>query len=218
MARFEVIEEENTRYVLAILQDEEVRAEAGALAYFHGDIKMRARIPSPLQMLRASISEEAAIRPVFSGTGRVVLESSPGGFHVFEINEKPWILERGSYWASESGVSIGISREKVLNSFWSGTGLIEYYTLAAGRGKVVLNSPGPVEEIDLGEEEFACDGHKVIARSSRVQYWLRRPSNSIVSSWLTGEKMLRVYRGPGRILVSPAVYWNEALLKAVRKS
>lgn len=218
MAQFEVVEQENIRYVRAFLQNEEVRAEAGALAYFRGDIKMRAGIPSALQLLRASISEEAAIRPVFAGTGEVVLESSSAGYYIFEINEKPWVLERGAYWASESGVDISIVRERISNSFWAGDGLIEFYTLARGRGKVVLNAPGPVEEVELGEEEFACEGQKVVARSSRVKYSLRRPSDSILSSWLSGEKTLRIYRGPGRILVSPLSYWNEVLLKAVRKA
>lgn len=218
MAEFEVVEEENTRFVRALLKNEEIRAEAGALSYFRGDIRMRARVPSPAQWLRASISEEAAIRPVFTGTGEVVMEATSAGYHIFEINEKPWVLERGAYWASESSVDIGIVRERIMTSFWTGNGLIDYLTLARGRGKVVLNSPGPIEEMELGDEEFACEGHKVIARSSRVQYSLRRPSDSFLSSWISGETMLRVYRGPGRILVSPSSYWNEVLLKAVART
>ncbi|MGZ3387885.1 MAG: AIM24 family protein, partial [Isosphaeraceae bacterium] len=83
--------------------------------------------------------------------GTIVLQASLGGFHAFEINEKSWILERGSYWASEASVGLSVHREKVWTSFWLGEGLIEFQTKVTGHGKVVLNSSGPVEEIELGD-------------------------------------------------------------------
>ena len=90
-----------------------------------------------------------------------------GGFHAFEIYGEPWILERGSYGASESAVELSLYREKAWTSFWLGEGLIGFQTKVAGRGKVVLNTCCPVEEIDLRDEEIAVEGPLVIARSSR---------------------------------------------------
>jgi uncharacterized protein (AIM24 family) len=218
MAEFEIQAEQNTRYVKAVLHDESIRVEAGALAYMRGNITMSASIPSALTFLRSTLSNEAAVRPTFTGTGDVYLESSLGGFHAFEMNEKPWILEHGVYWASEASVDVGVHREKVWNSFWTGEGLIDFQTKISGHGKVVINTTGPVEEIDLGDEELAVEGKLVIARSSRVNYLVRRPSRSRISSWLSGEHLLRVYRGPGRILLCATPYWSQFLVDKTRKT
>jgi uncharacterized protein (AIM24 family) len=216
MAEFQIVAEENTHFVRAVLKGEAIRAEAGALSYMRGDIKMVAPIPSPLTMVRASLSSEAAVRPTFTGTGEVYLEASLGGYYAFEIHEKPWILERGAYWASEASVELSLHREKALTSFWLGNGLVDFQTKVAGVGQVVLNAAGPVEEIDLGDEELAVEGDLVIARSSRVTFSVRRPSRGFVSSWLSGEKLLRVYKGPGRILMSATPYWGKMLIGARR--
>jgi uncharacterized protein (AIM24 family) len=146
----------------------------------------------------------------------VFLEPSLGGYYALQVNENPWILDRGAYWASEASVSVEVHREKVLNAYWTGAGFIDFHTRVSGQGKVVLNAPGPVEEIDLGDEELAVEGHAVIARSSRVKFYVRRPSRGFISSWLSGEKLLRVYRGPGRILLANTPYWSELLLKTTR--
>jgi uncharacterized protein (AIM24 family) len=212
MADFQIVAEENTHFVRAVLKGEAIRAEAGALSYMRGDVSMVAPIPSPMSLIRASLSSEAAVRPTFTGTGEVYLEASLGGYYAFEIHEKPWILERGAYWASETSVELSLYREKALTSFWLGNGFVDFQTRVAGRGRVVLNAAGPVEEIDLGDEEIAVEGALVIARSSRVAFSVRRPSRGWVSSWLSGEKLLRVYRGPGRILMSATPYWGKMLL------
>jgi uncharacterized protein (AIM24 family) len=216
MADFEIETRENIRFVRAVLRDEAIRTEAGALSYMRGAVSMSAPIPGPLTLLRASLSAEAAIRPTFRGTGEVFLEPTLGGYYALQVNEKPWILDRGAYWASEAGVSVEVYREKIMNAYWTGAGFIEFHTRVSGKGKVVLNAPGPVEEIDLGEEELAVEGRAVIARSSRVGFHVRRPSRGFISSWLSGEKLLRVYRGPGRILLATTPYWSELLLKTTR--
>lgn len=216
MAEFEIVAEENTHFVRAILKDESIRTEAGALSYMRGNVSMHAPLPGPLSLMRASLSSEAAVRPTFTGTGEVYLEASLGGYYAFEIHEKPWILERGAYWASESTVELSVHREKAWTSFWLGEGFVDFQTKVAGNGRVVLNAAGPVEEIDLGDEEIAVEGGLVIARSSRVSFSIRRPSRGIVSSWLSGEKLLRIYRGPGRILMTTTPYWGKMLLGSRR--
>jgi uncharacterized protein (AIM24 family) len=217
MQDFEIETLENIRYVRAVLRDEAIRTEAGALSHMRGAISMSTPIPGPLSLMRASLSAEAAVRPIFRGTGDVYLEATLGGYYALQVNEKPWILDRGAYWASEASVSLQVHREKIMNAYWTGAGFIEFHTRVSGKGKVVLNTPGPVEEIDLGDEELAVEGHAVIARSSRVHFSVRRPSRGRLSSWLSGEKLLRVYRGPGRILLASTPYWSELLLKTARE-
>jgi uncharacterized protein (AIM24 family) len=53
----------------------------------------------------------------------------------------------------------------------------------------------------------------VIARSGSVRYVLRRPAKSLIGSWISGERLLRVFEGPGRILAAPTPYWGAFLLE-----
>ena len=141
MAAFEVCELQGMRWVQIRLRDETVSAEAGALSHMQGDIRVNVRLPSPLSALKSIISNEALVRPSYTGTGVINLESSMGGYHPFELTGESWILENGAYWASEGGVDLGLHREHVWTSFWAGEGFIDYQTQLSGYGRVVLNAP-----------------------------------------------------------------------------
>jgi uncharacterized protein (AIM24 family) len=215
MAEFTVMEDEGVRFVQVRLCDDTVRIEAGALASWRGRISLRAAIPSIGTLVKSSLSDERAVRPTLTGTGQVLLESSVGGFHVFHTGGEDWILERGAYWASDDEVRVGAYRERVLNVVFAGDGLIDYATRVSGAGQVVLNARGPTEEITLGQDEiYACEGRGVvIARTLRVAYSIRRPARSLIGSWISGERSLRVFAGPGRIIVAPIPYWRAFLLE-----
>ena len=165
MAEFKVCELEGMRWVQIEIRNETVRAEAGALSYLQGDIRITAKPPSPLSALKSAISNEALVRPSYTGTGTINLESSLGGYHPFEVAGQSWILENGAYWASEGGVQLGLHRERVWTSFWTGEGFIDYQTKVSGSGRVVLNAPGPVEEVTLKNERLMVEGKLVLART-----------------------------------------------------
>jgi uncharacterized protein (AIM24 family) len=215
MADFEICELEGMRWVQIRIRDETVRAEAGALSHMQGDIRVNVRLPSPLGALKSIISDEALVRPSYTGTGVINLESSMGGYHPFEVAGDSWILESGAYWASEGGVELGLHRERVWTSFWSGEGFIDYQTKVSGYGRVVLNAPGPVEEVTLKGERLMVEGKVVLARTEGVDY-LRRRVSALVPSLLSGEPVMRVYRGTGKALVCWTPYWNQYVIDMIR--
>jgi uncharacterized protein (AIM24 family) len=214
MSEFHVETLEGQRFVRIVIRDEAVRAEAGALSYMRGKIIVDAHIPGVGSAIRSMISDEPVIRPRYQGSGEIFLNSSFGGYHVFEVGDEAWILESGAYWASEDSVMLGLHRERMLTSWFAGDGLIDYQTKVAGRGKVVLNAQGPVEEIELGEESISVEGKVVIARTAGVGYRIRRPTRSLLGFWLSGEQFVRTYTGPGRVLLAWTPYWNERLYRA----
>jgi uncharacterized protein (AIM24 family) len=206
MATFEIQQGQFQRWVKITLGNEAVRAEAGALSYMRGDIKVDTPLPSLGSIIKCSIADEPLIRPRYVGTGEVYLASSFGGYHTVEIAGRPWILENGAYWASDNSVQIGLHRESMVTSFWAGEGFIDYQTKVSGTGRVVLNAAGPVEEIDLGHETISVEGKLVIARTADVGYRVVRPTKSLLSYWLSGEDYLRQYRGPGKVLLVSTPY------------
>jgi uncharacterized protein (AIM24 family) len=214
MAKFEVHELEGSRYVDITLENETVRAEAGALCCMTGNITLDSRlIPSIGGLIKSLLAEESVHRPTYTGTGVVSLESSYGGFHVLELNDEAWILEKGTYWASEGNVDVTFHRESILNSLWAGEGLIYLQTMVHGHGKVVITSPGPIEEITLKTgKNFVAEGKYVVGRTADVSFKLRRATKSFLGKYTAGEGLVREYGGPGRILLNPTPYWRYRML------
>ncbi len=216
MAEFKVCELQGMRWVQIEIQNETVRAEAGALSHMQGNIRITARPPSPLSALKSAISNEALVRPKYTGTGTINLESSLGGYYPFEVAGQSWILENGAYWASEGGVQLGLHRERVWTSFWAGEGFIDYQTKLSGYGRVVLNSPGPVEEVTLKNERLMVEGKLVLARTEGLDYRLRR-ATTLIQSLFAGEARLRVYEGTGKALVCWTPYWNRYVMERIAR-
>ena len=86
MAEFKVHHLEGTQYVDAHLNNETIRAEAGALCYLNGDITIHSRlVPSIGGLVKSLLADEAVYRPTYTGTGVITLEATLGGFHVLDL-------------------------------------------------------------------------------------------------------------------------------------
>jgi uncharacterized protein (AIM24 family) len=214
MARFEVHNLEGSHYVDIILENEMVRAEAGALCCMTGDITLESRLlPSVGGLIKSLLADEAIYRPTYTGTGIVTLESSFGGFHVLELAGETWILESGAYWASDGSVNVSFHRESILTSLWAGEGFVYLQTKVSGHGKVAVTTRGPVEEIALEPgKKFVAEGKYVIGRTAGVSLKIRRATKSYLGRFTAGEGWVRVYEGTGRILLNPTPYWRYRLL------
>lgn len=208
MAKFEIQQSQFQRWIKITIDNETVRAEAGSLSHMRGHIQVDTPLPSVGYAIKCQISDEPLIRPRYQGTGEVYLTSTFGGYHVFDVAETPWILENGAYWASENSVELGLYREAMMTSFWAGEGFIDFQTKVSGRGRVVLNAKGPVEEITLGNETISVEGKLVIARTADVSYRVARPTKSLFSYWLSGEDYHRQYKGPGKVLLVTTPYFR----------
>ena len=213
MAEFKVVELEGTRYVEIHLRHEMVRVEAGALSYLSGDIHIHSQLfPSIGGLFKSLLAEEAVYRPTYTGTGIITLESSLGGFHVLDLQGESWILERGTFWAAEGSVDVNFHREHFYTSMWAGEGPVYLQTRVRGEGRVVLSTRGPVEEVRLGEgRKVAAEGKYVIARTGDVTFEVQRSTKNFLGRFTSGEGLLRVYEGEGKVLLNPAPYWRYRL-------
>ena len=217
MATFDVLEQEGMRLVRITIDDETVRAEAGALSHLRGAIEVNAPLPSLGQGIRSILSDEAIIRPRYTGTGEIYLTPSLGGYHILELEQDAWILEDGAYWASDGGIELGLHRERMITSFWAGEGLIDFQTMVQGTGRVVLNTIGPVEEVVLHGGRIGAEGKQIIARTAGLSYAVRRPIRSLIGYYLSGEHSLRTYFGVGKVILTTAPYLNQRLLSALER-
>jgi uncharacterized protein (AIM24 family) len=212
MAEFSITNAEGISYVSILLDDETIRAERGALNYLRGDIRIDARLPPVGGIIKRVLAEQSVIRPRYTGSGEIHLECSVGGFHIFDLDDTPWILEKGAYWASDGEVELSVFRETVLTSLFSGEGFVALQTRVSGQGKVVLKSRGPVQEMQLKNDRMVVDGPYVLARTEGIKHRVRRSARSPITSLLSGERRLRVYEGSGTLLLSAYPYWRFMLL------
>jgi uncharacterized protein (AIM24 family) len=213
MAVFEVKEVEGVHYVDMTLDNETVRAEAGALSYLNGDIKIHSKlIPSIPSAIKSVLALQAIYRPTYTGTGVVTLLSSLGGFHIMDLDDENWILERGTYWASEGSIDVSFHRVDFWTAYLAREPIIYLQTRVKGRGKVAVRTRGPIEELTLAEDQkVAVDGKSVIGWSSDVRFRVRRPTDNFFGKLTAGQGRLRVFFGPGRVLLNPAPHWRYRL-------
>ena len=194
MARFEMHEVEGVHYVDIILDNETVRAEAGALSYLNGNISVHSKlIPSIPSAIKSVLAMQAIYRPTYTGTGVVTLLSSLGGFHIMELQDESWILERGTYWASEGSVDVSFHRVDFWTAYRAREPIIYLQTRIRGSGKV------------------AVDGKSVIGWSSDVRFRIRRATDNFFGKFTSGQGRMRVFFGPGRVLLNPAPNWRYRL-------
>ncbi len=122
----------------------------------------------------------------------------PGDLTSFECSESAsWIIQKGSWIASEGGVTTDAKWGGFNNLFGSEGGFMIF---ASGRGKLVVGCYGALEAWDLqaGETLTVDTGHMVAYQSS-VTMTLRKVTGGIVQTFKSGEGLVFDFTGPGRV-------------------
>ena len=209
MADFATREVEGMRQVVITLYDETVRARRGALSNMRGKIDFTPRLPGSGDLFRWLFTRESRIRPFYTGSGKILLQPSLTGYHVFDVADRErWILEPGVYWASEGSVALDFTREPMFASLWAGDGLLNWKTTMTGPGRVAINAPGPVETIDIDDAELKVQGRLVLGRTDGLKFSSQR-SARFPRNLISGQQRMRVFTGTGKVLVSWTPYWNQ---------
>jgi uncharacterized protein (AIM24 family) len=214
MAEFTIREVEGMRQVCVEVANETIRTRRGALSNMRGALAVKAPLPGLRDLLRSLFVDEARIRPSYTGTGTVVLESSLAGYHVIDLKNERWILEPGVYLASEGDVRLGLFRERMWPSLWAGDGLFVFKTTVEGVGRVAINTPGPVEVVDIEGTDLKVQGRLVLGCTGGLVFSSQHISG-FFRSLLIGQKRLRVLSGTGKALVCWTPYWNQHLYESV---
>ena len=114
-------------------------------------------------------------------------------------------IEDGLFLACDETVGMRVTaRSNFSSAVAGGEGL--FNTTLTGKGVAVLESPAPAEELlvfDLQNDVLKIDGNMAIAWSQTLQFTVERSSRSLIGSAASGEGLVNVYRGTGRVLVAP---------------
>ena len=188
-----------------------VTVQAGSMQWMIGDVNASSGIKGVGDFigksLRSTVTKETAVKPEYHGTGMIVLE--PTYKYIILIDVGAWngsiVLEDGYYLASEASLQHKIAtRSSFSSAVAGGEGL--FNLSLKGDGVVALESPvarNELIEIDLVDDELKIDGSFAIAWSGSLKFTVERSTSSLVGSAVSGEGLVNVYRGTGKVLMAP---------------
>ena len=197
------------RQVLCKLDNSTVKLQAGAMQWITGDVEMDSGVSGAKdffgKLVKGAVTGESAVKPLYTGTGCVMLEPTYNFLLIEDVASwgKGIVLDDGLFLACEGNIQESINkRSDVATALLSGEGI--FNLTLSGNGFCVLESPVPREELvefELDNDVLKIDGNMAIAWSSSLQF----TTKSIVGSTLSGEGVVNVYRGTGKVLVAPTM-------------
>ena len=189
-----------------------VMLQAGAMQWMLGDVNVKTGVKGVGDLfgkaLRGKVTGESAIKPEYVGTGIVVLE--PTYRHIILEDVSAWgpsgiVVEDGMFLACSDTVKHSVQmRSNVSSAVGGGEGL--FNLCMSGSGVAALESHVPRDElviIDLADDVLKIDGHMAVAWSGSLSFTVERTTASLVGSAASGEGLVNVYRGTGRVMMSP---------------
>lgn len=199
------------RQALITMEDTAYTISSGAMQWMAGNIKAAADVKGFGDFLKKSVkgavTKESAVKPRYEGSGYLMLEPTYRYLFIEEIGDwgSGMMLEDGLFLACNSSLEQKVvSRSNFSSAALGNEGL--FNLTLQGHGLAVLESPVPREElieIELNNDEIRIDGSYAIAWSSSLEFKVEKSTKSLIGSAVSGEGLVNVYRGTGRILMAP---------------
>lgn len=202
------------RQVVCDLSKSNVTLQSGAMQWMVGNVNATTGLKGVGDFfgktLRGSVTGESAIKPEYTGDGTLVLE--PTYKHILLVNVKDWngsiVLDDGLFLACESTLKHkAVMRSNVSSAVAGGEGLFNLGI--QGSGVLCLESFCPKEElieITLDNDVLKVDGNMAIAWSGSLNFTVERSGKTLIGSAASGEGLVNVYRGTGKVLLAPVRY------------
>ncbi len=199
------------RQVICDLSKAPITLQAGAMQWTVGDVNATTGVKGVGDFLgkafRGQATGESAIKPEYTGSGTLVLE--PTYKHIILIDTAEWngniILDDGLFLACDSRLTHkAVMRSNFSSAVAGGEGLFNLGI--SGNGILCLESPCPKEElveITLQDDILKIDGNMAIAWSGSLSFTVERSGKSLIGSAASGEGLVNVYRGTGKVLLAP---------------
>ena len=199
------------RQVLCNLAKSAVTLQAGAMQWTAGNVNATTGIKGVGDLfgkaVRGKVTGESAIKPEYTGDGILVTEPTYRYILLEDLND--WngsiVLDDGLFLACESSLKHkAVMRSNLSSAVAGGEGLFNLGL--TGSGVVCLESNSPREElieISLQNDVVKIDGNMAIAWSGSLEFTVERSGKTLLGSAASGEGLVNVYRGTGKVLMAP---------------
>ena len=199
------------RQVLCELSKAQVTVQAGAMQWMAGDVNATTGIKGVGDLLekamRGKVSGEGTIKPEYTGSGIMMLE--PTYKHLNLMDAAEWggavVLDDGLFLACDSRLKHkAVMRSSFSSAVAGGEGL--FNLSLNGSGVFCIEADCPKEElieITLQNDVLKIDGNYAVAWSAGLAFTVERSGKSLIGSAASGEGLVNVYRGTGKVLMMP---------------
>jgi uncharacterized protein (AIM24 family) len=160
------------------------------------------------KMAKSMVTKESAIKPEYIGHGTIILE--PTYKYIILQDVETWgptgiAVEDGMFLACDGKVKQTIiARSNISSAIAGGEGLFNLCMM--GKGIVALESNVPMEELiefELNNDSIKIDGNMAVAWTGGLKFTVERSGKTLIGSAASGEGLVNVYSGTGKVLVSP---------------
>ena len=198
--------------VIDIDKDHSAVIQAGAMQWMGGNVQATSGVKGIGDFLgkalKGAVTKETAVKPEDVGEGCLVLE--PTYKYIILADVGKWgsagmTIEDGMFLACDANVKSKIVARKNLSSAVLGSEGLFNLSLQ-GNGVAALESNVPEDElieVILENDELKIDGNLAVCWSSNLDFTVERSTKTLVGSAVSGEGLVNVYRGTGRVLMCP---------------
>ena len=198
--------------VIDINKDHSAVIQAGSMQWMGGNVQATSGVKGIGDLfgkaLKGAVTKESAVKPEYVGEGCLVLE--PTYKYIILQDVSKWgavgmTIEDGMFLACDARVKRNVvARKNISSAVLGGEGL--FNMSLQGTGVVALESNVPENElieVELENDELKIDGNLAVCWSSNLDFTVERTTKTLVGSAVSGEGLVNVYRGTGRVLMSP---------------
>lgn len=199
------------RQVICDLSKANITLQAGAMQWMAGNVNATTGLKGVGDFfgkaVRGKVTGESAVKPEYTGNGVLVLE--PTYRYILLIDLADWngsiVLDDGLFLACDSKLKQkAVMRSNFSSAVAGGEGLFNLGVV--GNGVLCLESPSPKEElieVTLQDDVLKVDGNMAIAWSGTLDFTVERSGKTLLGSAASGEGLVNVYRGTGKVLLAP---------------
>ena len=198
--------------VIDISREHSAVIQAGAMQWMGGNVRATSGVKGIGDFLgkaiKGAVTKETAVKPEYVGEGCLVLE--PTYKYIILADVGKWgsagmTIEDGMFLACDANVNSKVVARKNLSSAVLGSEGLFNLSLQ-GNGVAALESNVPEDElieVILENDELKIDGNLAVCWSSNLEFTVERSTKTLVGSAVSGEGLVNVYRGTGRVLMCP---------------
>ena len=198
--------------VIDIDKDHSAVIQAGAMQWMGGNVRATSGVKGIGDFLgkaiKGAVTKETAVKPEYVGEGCLILEPTYKYIILADIGK--WgsagmTIEDGMFLACDANVKSKVVARKNLSSAVLGSEGLFNLSLQ-GNGIAALESNVPEDElieVILENDELKIDGNLAVCWSSNLEFTVERSTKTLVGSAVSGEGLVNVYRGTGRVLMCP---------------
>lgn len=190
--------------------DHEAIIQSGAMQWTAGSVSSGTNVKGvgdfAKKLVSSKVTNESAIKPRYKGNGILMLEPTYKYLIIEDVGSwNGMVIDDGLFLACDGNTDIKtVARKSFSSAVAGGEGL--FNSCLVGSGYAVLECNCPREElieVELQDDELKVDGNFAIAWSQSLKFTVERSTKTLIGSAASGEGLVNVYRGTGKVLMAP---------------